>query len=216
MPALTVSAPQSAATVAHEGRRRRPVSPSARRARRLATIVAVGVGLSCAAPGTAGAAVDGFINIPGYPGESTDATHQKWIQFEDASFKFERATRTTAPAFAPLTLTKRVDSTTPRFLAAVGSGTVISNAWIALRKAGEATTVDYFRMQLSNVVVLSHEIDFAGGDVPIERISLSFTRAVESYQPLLKDGSMGTPLTLGWSTFNQTPYNVFTEPPMPK
>jgi type VI secretion system Hcp family effector len=184
-----------------------------RRPRKLATVVLVGVGLGLLTPGAASAAVDNFLFIPTVAGESPDPLHKGWIEFRQGTFKFARATRSASPAYAPFTLTKNVDSSTPRFLAAVGSGTVIPNAWLYLRKSG-GSTADYFKIQFSNVAVLSDQINFPEDDSgPIETIALSYTRAVESYAPQTSTGALGTPLIFGWSTYNQTPYNIFTEVP---
>jgi type VI protein secretion system component Hcp len=174
---------------------------------RLATAILVAVGLAFAAPVPAGAAENAYLTFPAFPGEPADQAHQVPVTL--ATFKIARAA---SPAYAPLVFKKTVDYTTARFLAAVGNGSAIPNVWLNIRKA--PAPAPYFRIQLSNVVVLSDQIDVdASDELQDETISLSFPRAVESYAAQTADGSYDEPLILGWSTYSQTPYSVFTAPP---
>jgi type VI secretion system secreted protein Hcp len=138
------------------------------RAARLATLVlAFGV---CAAA-AAHAAFNAFLNFGDIKGESTDKDHKDWISVESftwglphAGTAATRAAAATRPALRSLTITKRLDKSSPLLSAACASGRHFNR--VTLEQG-------YVRYELRDVVISSVK---AG---PTETLTLNFGSVTE-------------------------------------
>lgn len=152
----------------------------------------------------ASGAFDVFIKIGDIKGESTDAKHPEWVVLDSVQWGVSRAISPpvgsggdregSLPAFSELTLSKRVDSSSPAlFLNAVGGSGPIGTVTLELVDTG--TRAVFYRLTLSNVMVSSQSHSgAAGGDVPHESVSLNFTKIkIEYFKMDAKGGVVAVP-----------------------
>jgi len=191
-----------------------PVRARSRRRRglRVATVAALGAAL--AIPTAASAATDQFLRLSGseYDGESLDQEFTNAIDVRSASFNVRRASRTvSAPNFGNLTITKRVDRSSPALMLAATSGKVIPSARLSVRRAGVTTPGrTYLEYCFENVVVMSDQVDNAtSDDQPGETVTLSYHDVTQSYSPIKRDGTLSGAIVAGWSLIQNGPISVF-------
>jgi type VI secretion system secreted protein Hcp len=137
----------------------------------------------------ASGAFDAYLKIGDIQGESTDAKHPGWIELDSVQWGVGRGISSavggnreaSAPSISELTLTKRLDKSSPSiFLNAVGGSPTI--ATVTLELVHPATQVVFYRITLSNVLVSGQSQSVASGaDVPMESVSLNFTKIKMEY-----------------------------------
>jgi len=141
-------------------------------------------------PAPAVAQIQGFMKIPGLPGESQMEGHVGDIDL--MSYMQSAATKTCFNAVA----VKGLDTASPGLaLLAVGKQLLPMVTVTLTRTAGDRP-VDVFTALLENVSVASVELsEFDGGPAPVERVTLQPRRATLSYRPTNLDGTTGLPVT---------------------
>jgi type VI secretion system secreted protein Hcp len=138
----------------------------------------------------ASGAFDAYLKIGDIQGESTDAKHPGWIELDSVQWGVGRGISSavggnnraaSAPSISELTLTKRLDKSSPSiFLNAVGGSPTI--ATVTLELVHQASQVVFYRITLSNVLVSGQSQSVASGaDVPMESVSLNFTKIKMEY-----------------------------------
>jgi type VI secretion system secreted protein Hcp len=166
------------------------------------------VGLAFVLPMHAHAATDIFLTWPGIIGSSTVQGHLGDIELLSYS---QNASNTANPdstgrggagraICGRITITKRIDSTSPVFLGMVLSGRVTAGpVIITFAKSGDATDTTFYTVSLRRVVPTSiTQSEGTGADTIIETIVLEATQFVFTFTPQLATGSFGTPVTFGW------------------
>jgi type VI secretion system secreted protein Hcp len=142
----------------------------------------------------ASGAFDVFIKIGDIKGESTAKGHEGWIELQSVQWGVGRGISSptggtnreaSAPSISELTLTKTLDSSTPKlFLNAVGGSGVIPKVelhFVDTSSTGGAGTV-FYSLELTNVLVSGLSTSAAAGsDRPQESISLNFTKIEMKY-----------------------------------
>jgi type VI secretion system secreted protein Hcp len=140
----------------------------------------------------ASGAFDIFIKIGDIKGESMDAKHAEWIQLEAFQWGLARAISSptgggnnreaSAPSISEMTLSKKVDRSTPKlFLNAVGGSGTIPEVILELQDQSSQKGV-FYRITLNDVLVSSQShVAAAGGDVPQESVSLNFLKIKVEY-----------------------------------
>jgi type VI secretion system secreted protein Hcp len=142
----------------------------------------------------ASGAFDVFIKIGDIKGESTKVGHEGWIELNSVQWGIGRAISSpaggasrdaSAPSISELTLSKTLDSSTPKlFLNAVGGSGVIPKVELHLvntSNTGGAGVV-FYKLFLENVLVSGLSTSAAAGsDRPQESISLNFTKIQMEY-----------------------------------
>lgn len=154
----------------------------------------------------ASGAFDVFIKIGDIKGESTKEGYEGWIELHSVQWGVGRGISSptgganreaSAPSISELTLTKTLDSSSPKlFLNAVGGSAVIPKVEIHLvntsSTGGAGTT--YYKLFLENVLVSGLSTSAAAGsDRPQESISLNFTKIQMEY--FIVDDKGGTKTT---------------------
>ena len=93
-----------------------------------------------------------------------------------------------APSVSEITVTKTMDSTSPKLLqeALQGQGTTVKIFFVDILKNG--TTRLYAEYDLSNVLISGYS-DSSGGDRPTESLSLNFTKVQYTFYTQNPDGS---------------------------
>jgi len=146
------------------------------------------------------AQVDYFLKIAEAPGESTDDKHKGEIDVESFSWGASNSgsaghgAGAGAGKVAPqdLHFTKKLDKSSPVLFAAVATGQHFKSAIITARKAGGGQQ-EYLKITLEDCMVSSYSLGGHGsGDVvPMEQVSMNFSKLEMVYKEQKADGTLG-------------------------
>jgi type VI secretion system secreted protein Hcp len=150
------------------------------------------------------AVVDYFLKIDGIDGESQDKTHKNEIQI--LSFSFGATNSGTMAVgggggagkvhFDDFSITKSVDTASPKLMLACANGQHIKNAVLTCRKAGKEQQ-EYLKYTFTDLLVSKF---WLGGTevVPTESVSLNFTKVEQEYKMQKADGTLGGAIKTGY------------------
>jgi type VI secretion system secreted protein Hcp len=154
-------------------------------------------------------AFDAFLKIEGIPGESTDDAHKDWIEILSYEQSVEQSVSRTASSaggataervnFEPLTITKNVDSSSPKLFEAATTGRHIKEIILELHRAGtNGGKVKYLEIRLEQVII-SYFKQGGGGAFPVEVVSFAPGRYKVTYiKQQRADGAPGGNVAAGW------------------
>jgi type VI secretion system secreted protein Hcp len=132
--------------------------------------------------------VDIFLRMDGIQGESFDSVHVGEIDVLSFVWDGICSSGGTAPAtFSPVQVFKRTDKATPLLLKAAAQGSVISDATLTVRKAGNQP-LEFLVIEFQDVLITG------GGD----NLSFVFGKIQFRYTPQAADGSGEAPIVFGW------------------
>ena len=153
-------------------------------------------------------AIDMFLKIDGVDGESIDDKHRNEIAL--LSFSWGEAQLTPAGGagggggVGKLTMqdfhfTALVNKSSPRLFLACAKGEHFKTAVLTVRRTG-ATPTDFFVWRLGEIVVSSYQssAELAGGALPVDHVSMSFSKIELEYRPMNPDGTPGAAVKAGW------------------
>jgi len=144
-----------------------------------------------------------FLQLAGITGESTDSAHTGQIQVLSWSHSFNQPTSPTRSSagggtveqanHADFSFTKYIDSSTDDILKACWTGLQIATGvFTAYRSDGTGDGVNYLEIDFANVIVSNYSISGGTGDVPVETVTLSYSKVTYTYIPVtLSDGTGG-------------------------
>ena len=146
------------------------------------------------------ALVDYFLKIDGIQGESQDKTHKSEIEIESFSWGANQtgtashgggmgAGRVQMQDFNFL---MRVNKSSPKLMLACAQGAHIKSAILTCRKAGKDQQ-EYLKVTFTDLLVSSYVTQGAGNAnvVPLDQISLNFTKVEIEYKEQKPDGTLG-------------------------
>jgi len=162
-----------------------------------------------------------FLNIEDIEGESKDKEHVNEIDVSAWSWGMSSAQSTAVtvgadkfvggaggggtPTVQDLSITKFVDSATPKLMESILTGELIANAKLTLRSAG-GSPLEFLTIEMIDVTVTSLFVGGTdAGDKPTETITLNFKKVTVTYTPQLADGSAGTPIIIGFDIATGAP-----------
>jgi len=146
------------------------------------------------------AAVDYFLKIDGIQGVSPDKTHKNEIQLE--SFSWGATQSGTAShgggmgagkvQMQDFHLVMSVNKASPKLMLACAQGEHIKSAILTCRKAGKEQQ-DYMKVTFSDLLVSSYQTGGSGASsvLPMEQISLNFSKVEVEYKEQKPDGTLG-------------------------
>jgi type VI secretion system secreted protein Hcp len=144
-----------------------------------------------------------FLNLDGIKGESTDDTHKEQIQVLSWSHSFNQPTSQTRSGagggtveqanHADFSITKYIDAATDDILKMCWSGKQIAKGTFqAYRSDGSGDGVLYLQVDFENIIISNYSISGGTGDVPVETVTLSYSKVSYNYKPVkLADGTAG-------------------------
>lgn len=147
-------------------------------------------------------AVDMFIKIGTFDGESKDDKHKKWIDVLAWSWGASNSGSAHVGGGAgagkvnvqDISITKYVDSSSHNLIKSVATGKHIDKVNLVVRKAG-GTPVEYIKIELNEVLISSLSTGGSGGEDRLtENISLNFAKIKFEYTPQDDKGKAGTEL----------------------
>lgn len=157
------------------------------------------------------AAVDYFLKIEGVDkGESSDDKFKGsdgWIQIESWSFganqggtmQFGGGGGAGKVSMQDFHFTMKVNTASPKLFLACATGEHFKKATVHARKAGKTQQV-FYTVTFSDCLVTSFQTSGSGSSdvIPMESISLNFSKIEIEYKEQKADGSTGAPVKTGY------------------
>jgi type VI secretion system secreted protein Hcp len=152
-------------------------------------------------------AVDMFLKIDGVDGESKDKTHLKQIDVLAWSWGLSNSGSAHVGGGAgsgkvnvqDVSITKWVDSASPKLVVACCEGSHYSQVLLTVRKAAGKAPLEYVKITLNEVLVAGISTGGSGGEERLtENVTLNFGKFSMDYTPQQDDGSAGTAINAAW------------------
>jgi type VI secretion system secreted protein Hcp len=141
-----------------------------------------------------------YIKFDDVVGESTDTNHADWIEILSWSHGFSqpasplRASSGSTIEMANhsnLNFTKALDSSTDDLIGACWRGLQYEKATVECFKSdGGNEPIKYLEIDMEDVIIADFSISGGGGDLPMENVSIAYSKVKYIYDPKNKeDGS---------------------------
>jgi type VI secretion system secreted protein Hcp len=149
-------------------------------------------------------AVDFYLKLDGIDGESKDSKHPNEIDLMSWSWG-EAQTGTMSAgggggagkiSMQDFHFTMGVNKATPKLILACASGEHIKKAVLTCRKAGTEQQ-EFLLYTFSDLLVSSYQTG-GSGDIPIESVSLNYSKMEIEYKEQKADGTLMGPIKTGW------------------
>ncbi len=137
-----------------------------------------------------------YIKIDKVKGEAEDVNHKDWIEILSWSHGFSQPAspvRTSTGStveranHSDMSITKYIDSATKDLLKACWTGQQFEKADIeCFRADGDNEPIKYLMVNMEDVVVSNYSLSGGGGGIPVENISLSYSKVTYNYDPKKK------------------------------
>jgi type VI secretion system secreted protein Hcp len=155
------------------------------------------------------AAVDYFLKIDNVDGESKDSAHGGEIELMSFSWGEVQGTLSGVGqgrsagkvSMQDFHFVMNVNKASPKLMMACAGGDHLGQAVLTCRKAGAGgDPQEYLIWTFSDVMVSSYQTGGSGGDVvPVDQISLNYSKVKVEYKPQKDDGSLDSAVKGGWS-----------------
>lgn len=143
---------------------------------------------------------DYFLKVDGAPGESMDKKHSGEIELISFGFgasqvgsaSYGKGLGAGKVQMRDFSFVMKANKAGPKLFLACAQGTGIKTAVLTCRKAGKDQQ-DYLKVTFTDLLVSSYSEDGAGGTdpIPIQSISLNFSKIEYEYKEQNADGSLG-------------------------
>ena len=154
-------------------------------------------------------AIDVYLQIDGIKGESTDSTHQGWIEITSAHWGVTQPKSATASTggghtaerceHRSLSITKLADLASPILMQTCSTGRTIPKAKLEFMRAdGQGTPVKYYEVELENVLIGNMDQLVDEGNVLNDAIGLKFSKVKWKYTQQKIGGGAGGVTAGGW------------------
>ena len=165
-----------------------------------------------------------YMQIQGIDGNVSAKGHQNWIELESAGFNTKRNLSTqpgnisnregSRPIVSEVTITKRMDKTSPLLFNESVVGTAKPQVLIDLTTTGDSLT-PYMQYTLSNVIVSGYTVNTdpatvdANGNVvkkdyPTESVTLNFDKIEMKFTPFDQNHKPQSPIPSGYDLSQAT------------
>lgn len=151
-------------------------------------------------------AVDFFLKIDGIEGESKDSKHQNeidvlswtWGAHNSGSMAYGGGGGSGKVAMQDFSFTMTISKATPKLMLACATGDHIKSAVLTCRKAGKEQQ-EYLKIKFSDLLVSNYQTGGSDGqEVPVESISLNFSKVEMEYKEQLATGGLGGVVPAGF------------------
>lgn len=153
-------------------------------------------------------ATDFFLKIDGIEGESQDSKHKaeidilsfSWGATQGGTMAFGGGGGAGKVSMQDFHFTMNINKATPKLMLACASGEHIKKAILTCRKAGKEQH-EFLKVTFSDILVSSYQTSGSGGDlIPMESLSLNYTKVEFEYKEQKPDGTLGGAIKAGWDT----------------
>jgi type VI secretion system secreted protein Hcp len=159
-----------------------------------------------------------YMKIQGIDGSVTAKGLEKYIELESCNFGIRRQMNTkpgsvtnregTKPSVSEITITKRIDNTSPQLFKEAAVGAAIPSVEIKFVNTG-ADLSEYHNITLSDVMISAYDFSHSpiaeseGGVLPeepkpLEKIAFNFRKIETRYTPYDKNNKAGSPSATGY------------------
>lgn len=114
-------------------------------------------------------------------GHVDDIVVQAWAWGVTANTAIGSTASTARRSYRHLVVSKQVDAASTALMSALATNDEVKDATLTMRKAG-GEALDYFRMSLSNARIVNLDIEVSAHGVPIERVTIAFTKIEVEYK----------------------------------
>lgn len=153
------------------------------------------------------AAVDYFLKLDGFEGESHDDKHKNEIDVESWSWGESQAGTHSGGggggagkvSMQDFHFVQRINKASPKLMLACATGQHIKSAVLTCRKAGEKQQ-EFFIIKFSDLLVSSYQTGGSshGDVVPTDQISLNYSKIEFEYKMQKTDGTLDSPVKAGY------------------
>lgn len=153
------------------------------------------------------AQADYFLKIEGIEGESTDAKHKNEIEVLSWSWGETNAGAHVGGSsgggagkvhMQDFSFTMSANKSSPKLMLYCATGTHIKEASLTCRKAG-GEQQEYLILKFTDALVSSFQSGGSTGDIiPVDQVSLNFSKIEYEYKPQKADGSLDAPVKVGY------------------
>lgn len=149
---------------------------------------------------------EGFLTIDGVKGESTDSKHAGAIDIRSFSFGVTNSGSAQVgggigsgkASFSSFKFNKLYDSSSPALFEGTASGEHFKSATFSFRRTGESQP-EFLTIKLSDVLITGYQQGGTKEPPLLEAVSLDASKIAIEYRPQRADGSLGSPITAGYS-----------------
>jgi type VI secretion system secreted protein Hcp len=151
-------------------------------------------------------AADFFLKIEGVEGESTDDKHKNeidveswsWGETQSGTFSGGGGGGAGKVSMQDFNFVMRVNKASPKLMLACATGDHLKGATLTCRKAG-GEQQEYMKITMTDLLVSSYQTGGSAGDVlPVDQISINFAKIEYEYKPQKPDGSLDSPVKVGY------------------
>ena len=146
-------------------------------------------------------AVDYFLKIEGIDGESNDQQHKGDIQIESFSWGESQVGGGSGRSSSKVQMqdfhfVMKTNKSSPKLFLACATGEHFKKGLLTLRKAGNQS-IEFLKIVMTDLLVSSFQLG-GDGDVPLEQVSLSFSKIEWEYTPQSANGQAGPKIKVGF------------------
>ena len=164
-------------------------------------------------------AADTFLEFSGqnsFKGESNDDKYKDKIEIMSFSLGVSNSgsgavgggSGVSKASFSDMSVHKYVDKSSPNFFLSCANGSHIDKAIVHVRKAGEKPQ-EYLTITMEEVFVSSFNHGGSdGAGLPVENITLNFSKIEFKYSPQKADGSLDAANPKGWDVKASKTYSA--------
>lgn len=138
-----------------------------------------------------------FIKFDSVTGEASDKNHVDWIEILSWSHGFSQPASPLRASsgstvekanHADFNFTKAMDSASDDLIGACWKGVQYEKVNVECFKSdGDNQPIKFLEINMEDVIVSSYSVSGGGGDLPMENVSLAYSKITYKYDPKKKD-----------------------------
>lgn len=148
--------------------------------------------------------IDSHLKLDGVKGESTHAKHKDEIDVSKWNWSVHNASCTMGGGSSVgkgtpgmLRVEKKVDKSSAEIAKKCAQGKHFKDAVLTMSKGGDKQE-DYMKITLKEAYIADYSVGANDGGEVTESVVLSYGDIEFEYKPQKPDGSMDSPITMGW------------------
>lgn len=153
-------------------------------------------------PAAHGAAVDYFLKIEGIEGESLVSGRRGEIDIDSWSWGETIKSGGSGGggagkvSMSDFNFTMKMSKASPKLMLAVATGERFKTVILTARRAADKG--EFLQIKLSDVLVSGYKTSGSSGGIPVDEISMNFSKIEFTYTPQNADGTAGAPVKAGY------------------
>jgi type VI secretion system secreted protein Hcp len=155
-----------------------------------------------------------YMKFASLDGSVTEQGHNKWIELDSFHWGVGRAIGTAArgslsrehseASISEITVTKRMDAASPKLFLDAVAGKLNNKVRIDFTTTSKGKMEVFLKFELEDTGVSGYSVS-SGGDMPVESLSLNFTKITKTFTGM-DPGVSGSPETVGFDLTKMTTF----------